>query len=29
MPRVWVDKQTQTTAAIKKYVDNPYLIWFE
>jgi hypothetical protein len=28
MPRVWVDKQTRTTAATKKYVDNPYLIWF-
>jgi hypothetical protein len=28
MPRVWVDKQTRTTSAIKKYVDNPYLIWF-
>jgi hypothetical protein len=28
MPRVWVDKQTRTTVAIKKYVDNPYLIWF-
>jgi hypothetical protein len=23
-----VDKQTRTTSATKKYVDNPYLIWF-
>jgi hypothetical protein len=28
MPRVCVDKQTRTTSAIKKHVDNPYLIWF-
>ena len=28
MPRVCVDKQTGTTAATKKYVDNGYLIWY-
>jgi hypothetical protein len=28
MPRIAVDKQTRITAAIKKWVDNPYLIWF-
>lgn len=28
MPRVCVDKQTRTTPATKKYVDNRYLIWF-
>jgi hypothetical protein len=29
MTRVCVDKQTGTTAAIKKYVDKRYLIWYE
>jgi hypothetical protein len=29
MTRVCVDKQTRTTAAIKKYVDKGYLSWFE
>ena len=28
MPRVCVDKQTRTTAATKKWVDNGCLIWF-
>jgi len=29
MPRVCVDKQTGTTAATKKEVDNPCLIWYK
>jgi hypothetical protein len=29
MTRVCVDKQTRTTAAIKKYVDKGYLSWYE